>query len=128
MRVECFNPARRCCEVVMVQSEGVAARSQQKRMGVYVREREWNGRLAYKHTDWEEYIFYYDWGPNSGANWMFTNQIGSTERGMESVNVEFANQTECLAETELQGRQRVWMVWAGDDGWEEDSLLRILCL
>ena len=41
------------------------------------------------------YIYYYDWGPNSGTNWMMGDVVGSSFRIMESFNIE-NNATECL--------------------------------
>merc|ERR1711915_139249 len=122
LRVECFSLDVKCCEVILVLSQGNAGIHQPGRMGVYVSEGEWNGRLTYKHTDIDEFIFYHDWGPNSGANWMFSNEVGSTNRGIESSNVEagVTNHTQCLAEVGMTGRIGPWMVWTADSGWKED--------
>ena len=55
---------------------------------MYVGEGGYEGRLKYTHTDrwvlagyWrdivfrKQFIYYYDWGPNSGANWMFSSEV-----------------------------------------------------
>ena len=130
LRVECFSLVVECCEVVLVQSEGLGGQEQRDRMGVYVSEGEYNGRHVYKHTDTEEVIFYHDWGPNSGANWMFTSEVGTTNRGVESSNVEagVTNHTQCLVEKGVEGVLGPWKVWTGEGGWQEDTLLTIECL
>ena len=62
----------------------------------------------------KQFIYYYDWGPNSGANWMFSSEVrtlqgqvssrsvkvGATSRGVESANVEAGytnHSTYCIA-------------------------------
>ncbi len=46
------------------------------------------------------FIYYWDWGPNSGANWLISSNSDGTNRGIESDNVETGatNYTMCLNE------------------------------
>ena len=68
--------------------QGLAVEEQAAALGVYVGEGGYEGRLKYTHTDrwvlagyWrdivfrKQFIYYYDWGPNSGANWMFSSEV-----------------------------------------------------
>ena len=44
------------------------------------------------------FIYYWDWGPNSGSNWLISSNSDGTNRGIESDNVESGatNYTTCL--------------------------------
>ena len=120
LRLECWNNTRadQCCKVldcvcrittsflyyiykvVLVQSSlGDDLASVYRRlMGVYVSTGDLsNERLVYKHVDTDQFIYYYDWGPNSGANWMISNTPGSNYRVLESENLEKRSLvSECL--------------------------------
>ena len=108
-------------------NQGPALEEQATALGVYVGEGGYEGRLLYTHTDrWvaasycryivfrKQFIYYYDWGPNSRANWMFSSEVrtlqgqvssrsvkvGATSRGVESANVEAGytnHSTYCIA-------------------------------
>lgn len=74
------------------------------------------------------FIYYWDWGPNRGANWVITNdpQDGSN-RGIESANVEYGvvNNTLCFNHARKAGEFSVFNGPAGS--WQNDRSLRVLC-
>ena len=85
-------------------------------MGVYTAQSELTGRTVYQHVARGGYLYYYDWGPSSGANWMFGEQPGETYRDIESPNMEARNKTlhtECLVMPQ-QTAQDSWKVLNGD--------------
>ena len=49
------------------------------------------------------FAYYWDWGPNSGANWLVSSNSDGTNRGIESDNVETGstNYTMCLNQVQL---------------------------
>ena len=98
------------------------------RMGVYVSVSDThNHRLTYKHVDRDQYIYYYDWGPNSGTNWMMGDTIGSNYRFMETENAETFNSssTECLvSDNRLKWRSVV----NSDDDDDSVNTVSIDCL
>ena len=57
-----------------VRSTGVADRVQRERLGTYSFSRHRHGRKVYKKdgvfAEREQFLYYHDWGPNSGSNWM----------------------------------------------------------
>ena len=62
--------------------------------------------------EFQAYIYYYDWGPNSGTNWMIGDRLGSSSRVLETFNLETrgkTSDTECIvrADTELGWRNVV---------------------
>ena len=74
------------------------------------------------------FIYYWDWGPNRGANWVVTNDPqNGNNRGIESPNVEygFANNSLCLNEARKAGEFMVFNARAGV--WENDRSVRVLC-
>ena len=44
-------------------------------------------------VDFQAYIYYYDWGPNSGTNWMIGDSLGSSSRVLETFNLETKGKT-----------------------------------
>ena len=59
--------------------------------------------------DFQAYIYYFDWGPNSGTNWMMGDRLGSSSRVLETFNLETKGKTtgtECPVrdDTELRWR------------------------
>ena len=73
------------------------------------------------------FIYYWDWGPNRGANWVVTNDpTNGSNRGIESPNVEYgvANNSLCLNEARKEGEFSVFNARAG--AWENDrSVMRV---
>ena len=66
-----------------VRSTGVAGRFQHERLGTYSFVRYRHGRKVYKKRrddghdggdigggERDQFVYYHDWGPNSGSNWM----------------------------------------------------------
>lgn len=93
------------------------------------------------------YIYYWDWGPNSGANWLIGSDPDGVSRGIESENVETGttNYTMCLNQVpsliwgpvsvEVNGfslkarRAGDFRVFNGEkQEWDSDSTLRVTCL
>ena len=98
-------------------------------MGIYRATAKKNGRYYYRKEDGSaNFIYYWDWGPNQGANWVMTNNPNDgSSRGIESANVEYnvVNNTMCLNEARKAGQFRVFN--AGTGLWENDRSLRMLC-
>ena len=81
--------ADNCCKVVMVNiSDEDRSRLSEDVKGVYVEHGHNNHRISYKHIDQDLFIYFYDWGPNSGANWMIGTLSGSSGRIVETYNLE----------------------------------------
>ena len=75
----------------------------------------------------EGYIHYFDWGPNSGANWMVSRNFPNGNlRSIESFNVEpgYSNTTMCLSNTLNSG---FFQVFNGDT-WVVDLTFNVVCL
>ena len=60
-----------------VRSTGIAGRFQEERLGEYTYLRHRHGRKVYKKRkegggveERDQFVYYHDWGPNSGSNWM----------------------------------------------------------
>ena len=77
LRVECWDleRAKECCDRVRVRSLGIAEDRQPERMGTFRFSGFKHGRKIYKQEGEEgedrlQYLYYWDWGPNSGSNWM----------------------------------------------------------
>jgi hypothetical protein len=112
LRVECWDliKAEQCCNrirkglkrlpggkivylifhIFRVRSLGVSQKYQPERLGTYSLIKYHHGRMVYQKDDGDraQYVYYHDWGPNSGANWMIGLGEGSNSRGVESFNVE----------------------------------------
>ena len=72
------------------------------------------------------YIYYYDWGPNSGTNWMISSMPNGRSRNIESHNVEpgYTNKTMCLNEALESG---FFQVFNGKT-WVVDLTFKIFCI
>ena len=73
------------------------------------------------------YIYYHDWGPNSGTNWMVSrSRSGGSSRSIESHNVEpgYSNNTMCLNDALKSG---FFQVFNGDT-WVIDLTFKVNCL
>ena len=77
-----------CCSSLLVSSPSLASREQPGRLGVYSSVGVMNQRRVYQHQTGRAWLYYYDWGPGHGANWMFGDGAGSEDRGLESVNLQ----------------------------------------
>ncbi len=63
------------------------------RLGTYTFESYRHGRKVYKKDGCVDvarthYLYFYDWGPNSGSNWMIGLNPTTNSRGVESLNLE----------------------------------------
>lgn len=131
LRIECLDTQVPCCSRVALVSSGSGSGSQNQpaRLGIYRATALKNGRFFYSKEDGSRnYIYYWDWGPNNGANWVVTNsQRDGSSRGIESPNVEFgyANDTVCLNDARKSGEFQVFNSRSGF--WENDRSLRVLC-
>ena len=120
-----------CCSRIALVSRGSASENQPARLGTYRATALKNGRYYYSKEDSNQatsYIYYWDWGPNAGANWVVTNNPNDgTSRGIESANVEYGavNRTICLNEARQAGEFLVFNSRTGS--WENDRSLRVLC-
>lgn len=103
-----------------IMSNGIGQQSQPQRLGVYTATNDTqHGRKVYKQDfGGSNYLYYWDWGPNNGANWivgfnpskkvdsnvknsLMITIVGYLERrarGIESANLENATITNICAE------------------------------
>ena len=75
----------------------------------------------------EGYIYYHDWGPNSGTNWMVSrSRNGGSSRSIESHNVEpgYWNKTMCLIDALESGYFQVY----NGNTWVIDLTFKIRCI
>ena len=77
-----------CCSSVLVSSASLASSDQPGKLGVYSHVGAMNQRRVYQHEADQAWLYYYDWGSGSGANWMFGDGAGSQSRAIESVNLQ----------------------------------------
>lgn len=133
LRFECLDTEIPCCErIALVASpKGLANTWQPARLGVYQATNLRNGRYFYTHEKGGSFIYYWDWGPNSGCNWVVTNDADDgNNRGIESANVEYGktllvNNTVCFNEARKAGE---FSVWNGEaQNWQIDRSVRVLC-
>ena len=108
-------------------STGLAGVYQSHLLGVYSRDErktEQNNRLVFSQLDGPNFLYYWDWGPNSGANWMVSDKYWETDRGIESYNLErFPHHNLCAEDLHLVGPMKVWN--SADRAWQTDWTLRL---
>ena len=108
-------------------SAGLAGVYQSHLLGVYSRDEEkteQNNRQVFRQLDGPNFLYYWDWGPNSGANWMVSDKFWETNRGIESYNLEtFPQQSICPEDLHLVGPMKVWN--SADRAWQTDWTLRL---
>ena len=80
--------AEQCCPSLLVSSPSLASSEQPLKLGVYRQVGVMNQRRVYQHEASQAWLYYYDWGSGSGANWMFGDGVGSEYRGIESIDLE----------------------------------------
>ena len=73
-----------CCSRLTVSSSGLAASWQPDKLGSYSL---WpgdsaGGRRVWRHEARQNYVYYWEWGLNSGAEWMIGHSPYSPERGI----------------------------------------------
>lgn len=131
LRIECLDHAESCCRrlALVSASDGLGSLNQPARLGIYQATALKNGRFYYSKEDGSRnFIYYWDWGPNNGANWVVTNRINDgSNRGIESANVEYGvtNHTMCFNDARNAGEFRVFNSRTGV--WENDRSIRVLC-
>ena len=127
LRVECWDEAKNqtCCPRLSVRSEGGAAEWQPDKMGEY---QEWGGmggRKVWKHLTRQNYLYYWEWGVNTGTEWMFGHSPFSSERGIRSDNLEgLGEMSICFEDAARVGD---WHILTEDNNWITDDTLRIEC-
>ena len=108
-------------------SAGLAGVYQSHLLGVYSideEKTEQNNRAVLRQLDGPNFLYYWDWGPNSGANWMVSDKFWETNRGIESYNLEtFPQQSICPEDLHLVGPMKVWN--SADRAWQTDWTLRL---
>ena len=127
LRVECFSHAA-CCERVALTGGAVLDRHQPGLAGTYTAVATANARLVYRQTDGRHFIHYYDWGPNSGCNWMVSDNPLDSGRSVESGNVEYSDPAANCA-SEVRAHVGPFRVQDPETGsWVEDPDLSIECV
>ena len=80
-----------------------------------------NGRKMWKHENRQNYIYFWDWGVNSGAEWMVGHSPDSSVRGIRSTNLERSGAfSVCVMDAHLQG-DGGWQMWTGHVFVSDDS-------
>ena len=79
-----------------IRSTGVADRFQHERLGAYSFARYRHGRKVYKKRkdgdigeERDQFVYYQDWGPNSGSNWMIGVNSRTNSRSSRHTNLQF---------------------------------------
>ena len=113
----------------MFMSSGLAGVYQSSLLGVYSweeRSSEQHNRHVFRQLDGPNFLYYHDWGPNAGANWMVSEKYWESNRGVESYNLEtFHQHNICAEDVHRVGPMKVWNT--ADRAWQTDWSLRLEC-
>ena len=98
-------------------SNGLAGTYHSLLLGVYTLDEDDYGRNVsqfnrhvYRHVDTNDnWLYYWDWGPNSGTNWMVSNKYWENKRSFESQNLEYhSDNNVCVEDLHKVGPMKVW--------------------
>ena len=107
-------------------SSGLAGVYHHSSLGVYTFQgQKKNNRYVFRHLDGPNFLYYWDWGPNSGSNWMISPKHWEGNRGMESYNLENSRHNVCAEDLHKTGPMKVWNT--ADRAWQTDWTLRLEC-
>ena len=131
-----------CCRL-SIRSEGEAAEWQPDKMGSYSVWGSSGGRKVWKHESRQNYLYYWEWGVNTGTEWMVGHSPFSSVRGIRqqllhdylsvllilifyrSDNLEgLGSRAICFDDAEVVGD---WYVHTEDNIWVTDNSLTIQC-
>ena len=82
-------------------------------------------RKVYKQDGKEEYVYYHDWGHGLGENWMIGKTPGSSNRGVESVNLEARALDAQWCPESVNKSKFPWRVFNSRGQWMADTRLRV---
>ena len=113
----------------MFMSTGLAGVYQTSLLGVYSLDDSktiHNNRYVLRQLDGPHFLYYWDWGPNSGSNWMVSQKYWETNRGIESYSLEdYPQHNVCAEDLHTVGPMKVWNT--ADLAWQTDWTLRLEC-
>jgi hypothetical protein len=82
-----------------------------------------NGRRVWRHEARSNYIYFWDWGVNSGQEWMVGHSPDSPVRGIRSTNMEGSGRGDVCV-TDVTER---WMVLTETEEWLPDDTFSLQC-
>ena len=127
LRVECWDDAKNdtCCPRLTISSEGGAAEFQPDKMGHYVLWGSRAGRGVWRHEARQNFLYYWEWGVNTGTEWMVGHSPFSSERGIRSDNLEgLGEMSICFDDAEKVGD---WHILTENNVWITDDTFRVQC-
>ena len=77
-----------------IRSDGEAALWQPDKMGSYSLWGSSGGRKVWKHESRQNYLYYWQWGVNTGTEWMVGHSPFSSVRGIRQETIEIITQLE----------------------------------
>ena len=101
----------------MSRSTGLAGTYHPSLLGVYELDQDDYGvnvsqshRHVYRHVDSNDHwLYYWDWGPNAGTNWMVSTNYLDNKRSLESYNLEnHAPFNICVEDLHKVAPMKVW--------------------
>jgi hypothetical protein len=120
-----------CCPEIRVSSNALGREQQEHRMAVYT----WdpaarpslNKYPVYRSNETGEVLYLYDWGVGEGINWFISSEVASTQRGVESPNLERVSDR--CPEKVNRSKQPWSLFWRRrrEQGWRADEGLRAEC-
>ena len=137
--------------IVLCMSTGLAGTFHQNLLGVYELDQDDFGknvsqhnRHVFRHVNTNDnWLYYWDWGPNGGTNWMVADKYWDNKRSLESQNLENQGQfSVCVEDLHQVGPMKVWNPADGLDSqlplfdtkaynlcraWQTDWSLRVEC-
>ena len=130
LRVECWNERinKTCCDSLIVRSSGPAATWQPDKMGEY---HLWGGgsvygRRVWKHASRQNFVYYWEWGVNTGTEWMLGHSPYSSERGIRSENMERRGDLAiCVSDVPKVGE---WQIYTEEEQWTTDDTFSVKCM
>ena len=103
--------------IVLCMSTGLAGTFHQNLLGVYELDQDDFGknvsqhnRHVFRHVNTNDnWLYYWDWGPNGGTNWMVADKYWDNKRSLESQNLENHGQfSVCVEDLHQVGPMKVW--------------------
>jgi hypothetical protein len=84
-----------------------------------------NGRRMWKQEGRSNYIYYWDWGVNSGQEWMVGHNPYSAVRGIRSTNQE-SDRAGSVCVTDVANPSQ-WFVLTEEEEWVQDETFSMQC-
>jgi hypothetical protein len=80
----------------------------------------------WKHEKHADYLYFWDWGVNSGQEWMIGHSPTSPVRGIRSVNVEGSPRDGSVCVTDVAKADQ-WMILTEANQWVNDDTFSLRC-